>query len=60
MGGVQPMMEFKRTTGVVEQRKKEQMEADYDRMRADVDYIAMMAEVDLTENEEDGGMEDNE
>lgn len=54
------MMEFKRTTGVVEQRKKEQMEADYDRIRADVDYIAMMAEVDLTENEEDGGMEDNE
>ncbi|UWG07317.1 MAG: hypothetical protein [Bacteriophage sp.] len=51
------MMEFKRINGVVEQRKKEQMEADYDRMKADIDYIAMMADVDLTENEENGGME---
>lgn len=51
------MMEFKRTNGVVEQRKKEQMEADYDRMKADIDYIAMMSDVDLTENEENGGTE---
>ena len=50
------MMEFMKTEGVIEQRKKDQMTADYDRMKADIDYIAMMSDVDLTENE-DGGME---
>lgn len=50
------MMEFKKNEDLEGNRKKEQMAADYDRMKADIDYIAMMSDVDLTENE-DGGME---
>lgn len=47
-------MKFKRTEDVVEARKKDQLEADYYKMKADLDYLAMMGDVDLDESEEEG------
>lgn len=53
-------MKFKRTEDVVEARKKDQMEADYCKMKADLDYLAMMGDIDLDldESEEEGDEDD--
>lgn len=51
-------MKFKRTEDVVEARKKDQLEADYCKMKADLDYLAMMGDIDLDESEEEGDEDD--
>lgn len=41
----------KNTMGVEQSRQYEQLLADNDKMKADLEYVAMMADVDLDEEE---------
>lgn len=43
----------KNSEGVEKSREYEQLLADNAKMQADLEYVAMMADVDLTEDEEE-------
>lgn len=53
------MIKYNRVQSIENKRREEQTIAEYEKMKADIDYIAMMSDVDLTETDtnEEGGIE---